>query len=311
MKPVMYHYVRPPAPDLPHHPYLDLASFRLQLDYFAANFGFVARDAFVSWLDGGKAPAGVLLTFDDGLRDHAEFVLPVLRERRLFGIFYMCSSPLVDERILDVHKVHLALGRLGGKAALAWVTSNTPGILPACDDREPVQYAAQSSDRATKLLKHAFNWLPPNEERSAALDTLLDFAFEGQPPLWRDIYCDRSAIKSLLDAGLAVGPHSHSHSVPALLGLEQQSQEVVRSCEVIEDIGGSRKWGYCYPHGISQALTPECEEVVAASGCDLAFAVSPADIVDRLIQTRRFVLPRHTCNAFPHGTASFGERSAS
>lgn len=306
----MYHYVRPPAPDLPHHPYLDLASFQLQLDFFAESFGFVTRDAFISWLEGGKAPAGVLLTFDDGLRDHAEFVLPMLRERGLFGIFYMCSSPLMDERILDVHKVHLALGRIGGGAALAWVTSNAPGILPPEDDGEPVQYAAQSSDRATKLLKHAFNWLPPTEERSAALDALLDFAFEGQTPIWRDIYCDQNAIENLLDAGLAVGPHSHTHRVPALLTSEQQRREIVRSCEIIEDIGGSRKWGYCYPYGSAPALTAESERAVALSGCDLAFAVAPADIVDPLAQTSCFALPRHNCNAFPHGAASFGEPSA-
>jgi len=311
LKPVMYHYVRPAAPDLPHHPYLDLAAFRRQLDHFAETYGFIGRNAFLAWLEGGEAPEGVLLTFDDGLRDHVEFVLPVLRERGLFGIFYMCSSPLVDGSILDVHKVHLALGRLGGNAALAWVKANAPGILPPVDDGyEPAEYAAQSSDRATKLLKHVFNWLRPTEEKSATLDALLDLAFERRPPHWRDIYCDENEIRRLLEAGLAVGPHSHTHTVPALLDLAKQRQEVLRSCEVIEGIGGSRKWGYCYPHGLPRALTPDSEKAVA-SECHLAFAVSPEDIVDPLARTRRFTLPRHNCNAFPHGRASFGAPPAS
>jgi peptidoglycan/xylan/chitin deacetylase (PgdA/CDA1 family) len=303
----MYHYVRPAAPDLPYHPYLHLERFRRQLDHFGETYGLVGRDAFVSWLEGGEAPEGVLLTFDDGLRDHVEFVLPVLRELGLFGIFYMCSSPLVDGSILDVHKVHLTLGRLGGHTALAWVKSNASSILPSADDDyEPIAYAAQNSERETKLLKHVFNWLPPTEEKSAVLDALLELAFEGRPPHWRDIYCDENEIRLLLAAGLAVGPHSHTHTVPALLDLADQRQEIVRSCEIIEEIGGSRSWGYCYPYGLPQALTPESEEAVASSGCHLAFAVSPNDIVDPLRRMRRFALPRHNCNAFPDGSVCYG-----
>ena len=117
MKPVMYHYVRPSADGLPYFPYLSLADFERQLDDFASDYGFVGRDDFVRWVEGGPAPGGVLLTFDDGLRDHAEFVLPALQARGLFGLFYVSSGPAMTGRILDVHKVHLALGRLGGPAA--------------------------------------------------------------------------------------------------------------------------------------------------------------------------------------------------
>ena len=61
MKAVMYHYVRPVAPDLPHFPYLSLADFDRQLDYFAGDYGFVSREAFTRWVAGGPAPEGVLL----------------------------------------------------------------------------------------------------------------------------------------------------------------------------------------------------------------------------------------------------------
>jgi peptidoglycan/xylan/chitin deacetylase (PgdA/CDA1 family) len=77
----MYHYVRPATDGLPHFPFLRLADFERQLDDFAANYGFVDRDAFVRWGQGSSAPDGVLLTFDDGLRDHIEFVLPTLQAR--------------------------------------------------------------------------------------------------------------------------------------------------------------------------------------------------------------------------------------
>ena len=92
----MYHYVRPSAEGLPYFPYLNLTDFERQLDYFDRLYGFVSRDAFVRWVEGGPAPSGVLLTFDDGLRDHSEFVLPSLRARGLFGLFYVSSGPERD-----------------------------------------------------------------------------------------------------------------------------------------------------------------------------------------------------------------------
>ena len=95
MKAVMYHYVRPCAEGLPYFPYLALADFERQLDAFASTYGFVGREAFVDWAQGGPAPDGVLLTFDDGLRDHRDFVLPVLQRRGLFGVFYVPSGPAV------------------------------------------------------------------------------------------------------------------------------------------------------------------------------------------------------------------------
>ena len=95
----MYHYVRPSAAGLPYFPFLSLADFERQLDDFAESYGFVGREDFVRWAEGGPAPEGVLLTFDDGLRDHAEFVLPALRARGLFGLFYVSSGPAMTGRV--------------------------------------------------------------------------------------------------------------------------------------------------------------------------------------------------------------------
>src|SRR5262245_66451616 len=109
----MYHYVRPAADGLPYFPYLSLADFERQLDDFASDYGFVDRDAFVRWAGGAPVPAGVLLTFDDGLRDHVDYVLPALQSRGLFGLFYVSSGPVGAGPGLHVRKLHPALGGAG------------------------------------------------------------------------------------------------------------------------------------------------------------------------------------------------------
>ena len=130
-----------------------------------------ARPLSIGWRE-AQAPDGVLLTFDDGLRDHRDFVLPVLQARGLFGVFYVASGPAITGRILDVHKVHLVLGRMGGRAVLTWLEANTPELVSRAAHEDATAYAGQKSDRATKLVKHLFNWQLLGGA-SRALDALL------------------------------------------------------------------------------------------------------------------------------------------
>lgn len=312
MKPVMYHYVRPSADDLPYFPYLSLADFERQLDDFAGSCGFVGRDNFVRWTEGGPAPEGVLLTFDDGLRDHAEFVLPALQSRGLFGLFYVSSGPAMTGQLLDVHKVHLALGRLGAPAALAWLESNAPDCLPGKEERggSISPYAHQTSDETTKFLKQLFNWRLGAEERGGALGGLLDHAFAGAPPRWQDFYLDERGMRELSDAGMGIGPHSHSHEVSIRLSPQRQLEEIRISSDFVELHGGSRAWGYCYPFGLRSAFSQETERAVAEAGCPFAFAFEARDIATPLAEADRFALPRYNCNAFPHGAVSYGSERA-
>lgn len=105
---------------------------------------------------------------------------------------------------------------------------------------------------------------------------------------------------------MGVGPHSHSHEAASRLPVEHQRNEIALSCTVIERIGGSRIWGYCHPHGSPDAFLEQTEEAIAEAGCPFAFAVRPFDIKSTLADTRRYALPRHNCNAFPHGAVSLG-----
>jgi peptidoglycan/xylan/chitin deacetylase (PgdA/CDA1 family) len=303
----MYHYVRPHAEGLPYFPYLSVADFERQLEIFEHAYGFVYRDEFLRWAEGGPAPEGVLLTFDDGLRDHAEFVLPALRDRGLFALFYVPSGPATTGRILDVHKVHLVLGKLGGPDVLAWLQDNTPSLVTADqgNDIGLTHYAAQNADQATKFVKYLFNWKLSEAEKGAVLDALLDHAFAGNPPQWQEIYLDERALRALSEAGMGIGPHSHSHEVTSRLSPQRQKDEVDFSCAFVEQYGGSRGWGYCYPFGAPSAFSPETEAIVAQAGCPLAFAVEANDIVSPLALAKRYALPRHDCNAFPHGEVSY------
>ncbi len=307
MKVVMYHYVRP-STNLAHFAYLRLKDFRHQLDWFESKWGFVRRQSFSAWLAGGQAPKGILLTFDDGLRDHVEFVLPVLLERGLFALFYVPTGPFETGVVLDVHKVHLAVGRLGGLASAEWLKAHAPEAWAIASSEEGVilPYEAQRSDNATKQVKALFNWMLGPDERRTLLDGLLDHAFGGSPPKVDEVYCTAADVRRLAHCGMGVGPHGHNHIVLSQLQRGAQAIEVSRSCDAVEAMGGSRQWGFCYPYGLPNAFNGHSEKVVEDAGCPFAFAVEGRDIEVFLREAPRFALPRHNCNTFVHGTATFG-----
>jgi peptidoglycan/xylan/chitin deacetylase (PgdA/CDA1 family) len=313
MKVVMYHYVRRDTRGLPSLPYLDAGDFVRQLDFFERAFGIVKRDEFVNWVGGGSAPAGVLLTFDDGLRDHLEVVLPVLQARRHFGLFYVSSSPILTGKILDVHKVQLALGRLGGKAAYAWLRRNAPHLLSRENGVPAAEGYNVQSEPEVVSIKRLFNWQLPEEERSGPLDALFAFAFDGAPPDCYAFYMREAEIRTLSDAGMGIGAHGHKHLLSSRIAPELEKAEVDLSGNFIESVGGSRAWGYCHPFGSPGAFTEYGKSLLADAGFPFALAVVrpatdvPAEIRTPLARSERYSLPRNDCNAFPHGRASYSD----
>ena len=96
MNVLMYHYVRPAPADLPYFRYLHRDDFAAQIDALARQNDIITAGRFLEILAGAPVPdRTVLLTFDDGLTDHYDHVLPVLEERKLTGLFFVLADPPV------------------------------------------------------------------------------------------------------------------------------------------------------------------------------------------------------------------------
>jgi len=125
MKGVMYHYVREHRADLPYFTYLHVDDFERQLDYFARHYPVASKADFEHALATGiPLKNAVVLTFDDGLADHYHYVRPTLVKRGLWALFYLSTKPYTEAKLLDVHRIHYLLGRLGGQQLLARIEAN-------------------------------------------------------------------------------------------------------------------------------------------------------------------------------------------
>jgi peptidoglycan/xylan/chitin deacetylase (PgdA/CDA1 family) len=308
MKAVMYHYVRPDKGGLPHLRYLPLDGFRRQLDHFAETYGFVAEEDFEDALKGGgDVPDGVVLTFDDGLSDHHGFVLPELRARGLWGIFYVPSLPYDSRRVLDVHKTHIALGRFGGETVLDVVEGLLTDdmlderVVAELDDR---LYRGHREDAATSRVKRLLNYFVRVDRRGELCARVFaELGCDEAHEAGRH-YATPEQLRELRAAGMTVGAHSVSHRLLSQLTRDEQEQEVAGSIATVADIVGEPVTTFCFPYGGDHSFDGWTLELLRREGVRYGFSVEPRDVVAADLLERPLALPRHDCNTFPHGRAA-------
>lgn len=308
MKAVMYHYVRQATGELPYFRYLHVDDFARQLDWFAENHRFVTLDEFHKACRIGEAPEGIVLTFDDGLVDHYDSVLPLLKERGLFGFFYICSAPLERRKLLDVHRIHLILGRLGGEVALQRLQHHLTDEMQDAHRTEfrEATYRNQVNDAATTTFKRMLNYWISYEYREGVLNALFEEEFGHEEAIAQEFYLSPSHIREMDAAGMVVGSHGANHFLFSKLSAEQQREEIAQSFRYLSRVLGRPVTTFCYPYGGSHAFTPHTVSLLEEAGTLFSFDVNPRDITADDLRGGRQALPRYDCNMFPHGKASLG-----
>ncbi len=305
MKFIMYHYVRPPCPELPYFRYLELAEFRRQLDYFGQEYGFVSLDDFRSVIDGDSPSVpGVVLTFDDGVTDHYEHVLPELERRGLWGIFYVPTGMYRRRKLLDVHRIHCLLGRYGGPQMIQVLRDMLTDEMLShshVDEFRNLTYARQSNDESTTEFKRLLNYYISYEYREQTLDELMR-RFFCEDELVDQYYVSPAGLGEMQDRGMIIGGHSVSHPVFSKLEDDDQRREIFDCFDFLEQAtGGLNLPTFCYPYGGFHSFTATTENLLTEYGCRFSLNVEARDAATSDFRARPQALPRYDCNAFPHG----------
>lgn len=305
----MYHYVRDEQFTPPDYYYLDIDDFRQQLDYLENEYGWVSREHFLKTVQGelDEVPSGAVLTFDDGFRDHYEFVLPELLKRDLWGMFYIPAGPYRNDRILDVHRTHILLGQARGRELLKHV------LELASEEKLPYQdvpsfrsaYRAFDDSKAIKEVKKILNMYSTDDHQTDLLDEL--FRMMNPPDIDpMEFYLRPDELREMADSGMILGGHTINHPVLSKLDRERQKSEIAGSFQVLEEI--LRKplphRTFCYPYGSVNSFNETTQSVLREQDCEWCFMVDPEDIQKSHIRNGILQLPRYDCNQFPYGDAS-------
>lgn len=313
MKISMYHYVRNSNKDMPYFRYLSVENFSKQLDYFEEEYGIVSYDEFAAFMkDESKYEAikdKVLLSFDDGFTDHFKYVLPELKKRGVFGLFYVPTGVYEKKKALDVHRIHFLLGRFGGQKLVEIIEDKLTECMLSDkhrDEFKTMTYIDQDNDFYTQEFKKIFNYYISYEHRENILDELVN-ELSSDEEIFSEMYMSVEQLKQMSDEKMVIGSHSINHYVFSKLSDEDQKKEIHESFDFIEKhLGELDIKTFCYPYGGFHSFTDYTEEVLSEIGCHFSLNVEHKDMNLKDYLERPQAIPRYDCNIFPYGKANLG-----
>jgi peptidoglycan/xylan/chitin deacetylase (PgdA/CDA1 family) len=306
----MYHYVRQGREDLPYFRYLHIDDFKEQLDYLQKTYTLISKDDFLTAIKTNQPiDNAAILTFDDGLTDHID-VTNELLSRGLWGIFYLPTGCYTNNKLLNVHRIHMLLGKYGGPVILdALQNILTEDMVVDTDVTRfhDIIYNLQENDAATSQVKKIMNFSVRDDVKDSVLDQLMAQFFDNEAELTKSYYLNESQIKFMHDNGMLLGAHSVSHPVFSKLSYDKQKSEIIESFQYIENITGPLPVKtFCYPYGGDHVFNDDTLKILNAENCLFSFSVEQKDIDTNDLKNRPQSLPRYDCNQFPHGRASMG-----
>ena len=301
MRAIMYHYVRPHDPALPYFRSLEVSEFRGQLDRLGEKHRWISREKLLESLRTGRpVDQGVLLTFDDGFSDHYQHVFPELRKRAIPGIFYISTRPLNSGGLLEVHRIHLLLGRHGGERIFKWLQKLvTEEMLSHKHVAEffSIPYRSQTNDQWTVEVKRTLNYLIDYSVRPQIMAALTEEFLPDERELARDFYVSAGQMREMHENGMIIGSHTVNHPCMSKLAPADQQREIHESFAVLERILGPMQIkSFCYPYGGSHSFDQRTEQLLVEAGCHFSFSVEYRDITAHDLQYRPQALPRYDCN---------------
>ncbi len=297
---VSYHYIRDPAAyAYPGIYALAPEAFARQIEDLKAEFHIASPDEAEAFVLGSRdlQDPSVLITFDDGLVDHAETATDILEPLGVKALFFICSRPLTEQRALSVNKVH-------------WLRATTPpskfrsDLLAALPEdwrgRELSDEERVSARHVYKFdwpedgeLKYLINFILPAEVVDRATTVMLGHRGLSEASFCRSTYMDRDALRDLVAAGHTIGAHTHDHRPVTRPDAEEADRLLALHVAALEEATGRRPSWFSYPYGRDSALPSDPAGFCRRHG----FAVG-------VTLTGTWVVPQHAPYALDRITAS-------
>ena len=314
---VMYHYVR----DLKNSRYpnikgLDIEKFKKQIKFFKENYNFVKIEDLIDYYKNPKEKElpekPILLTFDDGYKDHYTYVLPVLLENNIQGSFYIPTKCFQDKKVLDVNKIHFILESCIGeeekilKEIEEYLEKNKDSRILLSYDDYFKEYAIDSrfDKKEVIFIKRMLQVVLPEDYRKKLVDILfkkyvctIGDKIISERAFWEELYLTPEQIRMMEKLGMHIGFHSHDHVWLSSLSKEEQEFQIKSSINYFKEIGiKTEKMTLSYPYG---GYNEESVELIKKYEIPLAFTTKVA-IAD-LNKDENYALPRLDTNDFYQG----------
>jgi peptidoglycan/xylan/chitin deacetylase (PgdA/CDA1 family) len=276
---VLYHFVHN-AEETPYSFLLGprrVEEFAGQVEYLCRYHQPLCLQDFVDFYAGKcDLPAdGFYLTFDDGFRDHLEFVLPIVEQHSLEAAFYPMMEPLVNRRVPNVEKVRFLTSSMEIEELIQEFTALLFRMAPETD-RRYFAYDAQQDytdfdESRVGYFKILLTRRLPIDLVNLILDIMFQDKFGPDEDLIRELYMSWEEIKILRKAGMVIGGHTITHPWLPTLGYEEQKAEICGSLDLLREKLGEDIVSFAYPYG---GFDDSTLKIMRSAGCSIGFTAT-------------------------------------
>lgn len=261
---------------------ISLPNFEKQIEYLLKRYHFCTLEKFVEYAHSGiRLPEHlVIVTFDDGYKDHYSSVYPILRRHRIPATFFLPTEYMEGKKIkwedeltflAKTSNARKGIIKVNGKKAYRW--RNVQGRDRAIN-RMVIEISRLDQSKRKKLLNRILGQLRIRTEGSFPSDIMLS---------WDE-------IKEMSKAdGISFGCHTVSHINVSSLTPDEVRQEVVESRIRIEKSIGRKIKFFSYPYGKSRDLNQQTKAILKRAGitCAVSTISGINDIKSDLFELKR------------------------
>jgi peptidoglycan/xylan/chitin deacetylase (PgdA/CDA1 family) len=254
----MYHYVRNiKKSKYPNLKGLEFSDFRKQIFYLKKNFNILSNNQFIEILNSRKIPKkkSILLTFDDGYRDHFEYVFPFLKKQDVSAVFYPPIMCVRNKAVLDVNKIHFILAKEENRdKILDLIFLYVKKILnknPQQIGIEKINLLSRYDDKKTILIKRLLQHHLPLPYRKKIVDKIFKHIVNySEEEFSKILYMNKNNIQELYKNNFSIGSHGYNHYWWEKINKNEQEMEIKKSINYFKKIKVfDKNFSVCYPYG--------------------------------------------------------------
>jgi Predicted xylanase/chitin deacetylase len=236
---VCYHSVGNNHSFLPQRLYISPDNFKEQLTAIKRYFRIISFEQLEE-VHTQRIPFPIIITFDDGLIDNHNVVLPILEELGIKATFNLNTLPLEDGEMLWTHNLHMLYRTCGGETL-------KKSLLKKGD--------ADTRDGELGLIKYVANTYSHEElsDRLQQLNRAHQLRLDGSK-----LYMGPVEIKELVVRGMTLGCHGRTHS--NLAHSTDIEREVVYAKELLQALSKREVATFAYPFGDADSFNEVSHE---------------------------------------------------
>lgn len=210
--------------DLPHLKniinYKSIKDFEKDLDYMAKNFEFVDWDFFkVNYAKPNKRPYA-LLTFDDGLIEFKDHVMPILLKKGIYAINFINPAFIDNSEMMFRSKISLLIESV--KDEKHKISHETFAFLDL------------KSNSKQELISRIKSITYKSSHKLPKLGEMMNVDF-AEYIKSRKIYLDENDLNIVKQKGFGIASHTWNHPNLTDLSLEEQLKNTQKSFDYIKE----------------------------------------------------------------------------